>query len=345
MPTVNERIYNGIVRHQIGLMRYSTATVREIIILLNRSQVAVIDAIRRYDVESGSAVRLQALLGALREIDAEAGRVMAGALDEDLADLADMEALWIERLMNGALPAAIPIAMNIASPTAEQLYAAVHSRPFEGNILREYYERMPDTLLRPVKEALTQGYAIGRTTDQLIRDIRGSRANNYTDGLLQQSRRSVEKLVRTAVNHTATTAREEVYKNNEDLVSGIRWVSTLDMRTSEICMSLDGQLFDPGEGPRPPAHWNCRSTTTPIVKSWKELGFNVADLDPGTRASMDGQVPATETYQTWLEKQPKDVQDEALGPEKAQMFRDGMKLDRFVADGRTLTLEQLRELN
>ncbi len=81
-----------------------------------------------------------------------------------------------------------------------------------------------------------------------------------------------------------------------------------------------------------------------MIKSWKELGFNISDLDAGTRASMDGQVPASETYQSWLEKQPKAVQDEALGPEKADLFRNGLTVDRFVADGRTLTLDQLREL-
>lgn len=347
MATVNENIYNRIVRHQIGLIRYSSSTVRLIIGLLNQSQVRVLDQIAKYDVDDGggsfSAARLDALLAAIRAIDIEAGAVLSGRLDGSLNDLAGSEGQWIETVMNGELPDAIPIAMNIASPTSEQLFAAVHSRPFEGAILKDYYDRLPETIMEPVKRTLAQGFAEGRTTPQLIRELRGTRAAQYTDGILQQPRRSIEKLVRTAVNHTATTAREEVYKFNEDIIGGVRWVSTLDMRTSEICMGLDGQVFDPGVGPRPPAHWNCRSTTTPITKSWKELGFNIDELPPGTRASMDGQVPATETYQTWLEKQPKEIQDEALGPERAALFRDGMSVDRFTADGRTLTLDELRD--
>ena len=316
--------------------------------LLNQSQQCVLDQIAKYDVDDGggsfSQARLDALLNSIRAIDIEAGAILAGRMNDELFELAGSEGAWIEKVMNGELPDGLPIQYNIASPTAEQLFAAVNSRPFEGNILKEYYDRLPATIMEPVQRTLAQGFVEGRTTPQIIRDLRGTRAAKYTDGILQQPRRSIEKLVRTAVNHTATTAREEVYKNNEDLISAVRWVSTLDMRTSEICMGLDGQVFEPGVGPRPPAHWNCRSSTTPVVKSWKELGFNIDELPPGTRASMDGQVPATETYQTWLAGQSAAVQDEALGPERAALFRDGMTVDRFTADGRTLTLDELEAI-
>jgi hypothetical protein len=80
-----------------------------------------------------------------------------------------------------------------------------------------------------------------------------------------------------------------------------------------------------------------------VLKSWQALG--IKNPDGRTRASMDGQVAQTETYQTWLKKKPDAFQDEVLGKEKAQMFRDGMPLDRFVdASGKTLTLEQLKKI-
>jgi hypothetical protein len=97
------------------------------------------------------------------------------------------------------------------------------------------------------------------------------------------------------------------------------------------------------KGPRPPAHFNCRSSTTPILKSWRELGFDADELPPGTRASMNGQVPADQDYDTWLRKQPKDVQDDVLGKTKGDLFRAGLKMDRFVdRKGAELTLDQLR---
>jgi hypothetical protein len=78
-----------------------------------------------------------------------------------------------------------------------------------------------------------------------------------------------------------------------------------------------------------------------VLKSWQALG--IKNPDGRTRASMDGQVAQTETYQTWLKKKPEAFQNEVLGKEKAQMFRDGTPLDRFVdASGHTYTLDELK---
>jgi hypothetical protein len=103
-------------------------------------------------------------------------------------------------------------------------------------------------------------------------------------------------------------------------------------------------VFPVDSGPRPPAHPNCRSTTTPVIKSWKELGINLTEAPPGTRASMDGQVPATLTYNDWLKKQPQAFQDEVLGPTKAKLYRKGdLSLDRFIdKSGNEYTLDELR---
>ena len=47
---------------------------------------------------------------------------------------------------------------------------------------------------------------------------------------------------------------------------------------------------------------------------------------------------------SWLKGQSTAVQDDALGPGRAALFRDGMSIDRFVKDGRTLTLDELQAL-
>jgi SPP1 gp7 family putative phage head morphogenesis protein len=56
-----------------------------------------------------------------------------------------------------------------------------------------------------------------------------------------------------------------------------------------------------------------------------------------------GQVPGATTYDEWLRGQSASFQDDVLGPGRGKLFRDGMKLDKFVAvDGRELTLKELR---
>lgn len=57
-----------------------------------------------------------------------------------------------------------------------------------------------------------------------------------------------------------------------------------------------------------------------------------------------GTVPTTITYDQWLRRQPSDFQDEVLGKKKAEKFRAGTSVDRFVdRRGNTLTLKQLAQ--
>ena len=188
------------------------------------------------------------------------------------------------------------------------------------------------------------GFAEGQTIPQIARRIRGTRAAGYADGILQEPRRAVESLVRTSLNHTTTTARESLYSKNSDLVKGwVQIVSTLDSRTTLICMNQDGKFYRIGEGPRPPFHFGCRTTTAPVLRSWRELGINRAEIPPGTRDSMDGQIPETMTYAKWLKAQPAEFQREVLGTARYEMYKAGTPIDRFVRDNRVLTLKELEQ--
>ena len=75
----------------------------------------------------------------------------------------------------------------------------------------------------------------------------------------------VVALVRTSINQVANTASQQVYEANQDITKRYRYVATLDTRTSSICRALDGREFEYGKGPMPPQHFNCRSTTVPII--------------------------------------------------------------------------------
>jgi hypothetical protein len=57
-----------------------------------------------------------------------------------------------------------------------------------------------------------------------------------------------------------------------------------------------------------------------------------------------GTVPGITTYDQWLRTQPRAFQNEVLGVKKAQAFRGGLKLDKFIdRRGQELTLVQLKE--
>jgi SPP1 gp7 family putative phage head morphogenesis protein len=89
-------------------------------------------------------------------------------------------------------------------------------------------------------------------------------------------------LVRTSINQVANAASQQVYEANQDITKKYRYVATLDTRTSSICRALDGREFEYGKGPTPPQHFNCRSTTVPVI-DYEALGFDPPP--PGKRAS------------------------------------------------------------
>lgn len=165
----------------------------------------------------------------------------------------------------------------------------------------------------------------------------------------------VMALVRTSINQVANAASQQVYEANQDITKKYRYIATLDTKTSARCRALDGREFEYGKGPTPPQHFNCRSTTVPVL-DYNQLGkdLGIENLEPppsGKRAASGGMVPSDTTYGEWLKKQPRSVQNDAIGADKVPYFnkladkygaKDAMaKLVRD--DGSELTLEQLRK--
>jgi SPP1 gp7 family putative phage head morphogenesis protein len=209
--------------------------------------------------------------------------------------------------------------------------------------MREWLADLDKATYARVRDSIRIGYTEGRTTQQIIRDLRGTAKLGFKDGIFEINRRHAETVVRTAISHTANTSRNALYSANTDVIAEVQWVSTLDGRTSAICQARDGKTWPVDSGPRPPAHPNCRSSMTPVVKSWR--GLNQTGLDAETRASMDGQVAANLTYGGWLKRQPASVQNDILGKTKGKLFRrGGVPVDRFVDyQGHEYTLKELRK--
>lgn len=361
MPTTNERLLDAAINRAVDLQRYSTGVVRRIIATINRFDADLIAQIARallqVEPDSFTITRLEALLASAREINARAYQAAYGAMPAAMRELAGYEAEWQAMNLRAAFPADARAFVRFNAVSVEQVYAAAMSRPFQGGLLRDWQTSGEQGRMQAVRNAIRTGYLEGRTTDQIVRSIAGTRAKQFKDGLLDRSRRSVETMVRTALSHTAGTARNEVFRANEDIIKAVAWISTLDSRTSPICRVRDGLRYTPDDKHKPighsvpwlqgpgRAHFACRSTSVPITKSWKELGINLPDISPGSRASMDGQVAAETTYSQWIARQSAARQDDILGPVRGRLLRQGgLPADHLYSPrGDFLTLEQLRE--
>lgn len=345
MTTANEVLLNEQIAHQIDLQGYSNNVVRRILKLLNRVDVDLMAqitiALEKLPPSQFNVTRLQAVLASVRSLNSEVYASISTELNSELSKLVAYELDFQEAIIKGVLPANV----QFASVQAGQVYAAVLSRPFQGKLLADWMSGLEQTRAIKIRDAIRIGYVEGQTINDMVKRIRGTKALNYTDGLLDISRRDAQAIVRTAINHTSNYAREALYNDNDDIVKGVRYTSTIDARTTLLCSSRDGNFYGIGK-PKPaiPAHINCRSLYVPVLKTWRELGIDADEADESTRASLDGQIPASMSYNEWLKKQSVARQDDILGVTKAKLFRDGgLELPKFISkQGHEYTIEELR---
>ena len=284
-----------------------------------------------------SQARIKTLLDFTENLVKEELGAFTDGLQEQIELFADSEAQF-------AAAAIKDFEMVIPSP--QQTAAAVYARPFNNRLLKDYLKDFTKEQAKAVRNAVSMGFYEGATTQQIIRDIVGTKAQNYKNGILNVTRTSAERMVRTALNHTSNVARAKLYDDNSDIVPFYEWVSTLDGRTSPICRSRDGKVYKIGKGKLPPAHPNCRSTTAPLFAEDVQIkGKELVKVDAGgKRASMDGQVSADLTYNEWFKKQSKGFQLEVLGKTRYNLFESGeLTLDKFTNNrDQALTLDQLK---
>lgn len=351
--SANDFLMDDAIRNAIFSERFKTTAWRRVVGMLNRDVFPELIGklttrleritVRGFDSGVTTTRRYQQMVQEMDEIlRAGLGEARRLSVSQDLVPLARRQSNILLGQMEGAVPQGIGIQFN--SPDATTLKSVVTARPFQGKLLREHYSKLDTDTRKRLRAAISNGISIGETTPQIVRRLTGTRANRFTDGVLQATRREATAITRTAVNHVSTHAREATYKANEDVIKGVLFIATLDNRTTFQCASLDGETFPINEGPRPPIHMQCRSTTSPILKSWKELGIDLKEAPAGTRASMNGQVPAAQNYQTWLRKQPKAFQSQVLGPARLKLFEQGKitSMKQLIGPtGRPLTLAQL----
>lgn len=347
---VNEEIQDRTIRHMVFLERYKTSEVRKIRDFLNSAILPDLRARieKRLDkiLERGSDLgptttsRLKDLEKEITKLSNDMANSVKAVVTGDLTDLTRDEMDWQVKTVRESLG----FDLEMVVPAVRSVVKVVNTTSFVGLKLDDWFVTLSRSTQRGVMAAVNRGIVEGETTEQIIRRIRGTKALNYTDGVFETTRRQAETIARSTVNHVTNQARVEFFKENADIIKGLKWISMLDSRTSLTCASLDGKVFPLDKGPRPPAHPNCRSTMTAVLVDADALGLE--NLPEGKRASINGQVPGSTTYAQWLKGQPVSVQNEVLGKTRTKLFNEGkLEISKFVGSDLTpLNLDQLRAL-
>lgn len=241
-------------------------------------------------------------------------------------------------------------------PPEEVVSKIANSSLIQGATLGQWWQRLNDTTQFDLERSIKNGVLLGQTNREIAKAIVGNGTDKGPEAL-SKARRDAMAVTRTGVQTIANEARIATYEENADIIKAIQWVSTLDGRTSDICIARSGKVWSfpdlkpvghniPWNG-GPPAHWSCRSSTIPITKTFAEIDGEdrvEPNLSQTTRASMDGQVAADLTFDQFLKSKPVAFADEMLGKGRAQLWRDGkITLSQLLsAQGTPLTLAQLK---
>lgn len=325
--------------------------------------------------------RLNALLDQTTKSINATYDLIAQANGKSLSKIAGLEQAKTNQILNNTFQ----VEVATVAQTPKQLEAMVGKQLLDGKFHKEWWAAQADDLRDKFQRTIRTGVAKGEGIDALVRRVIGTKANNYTDGIMLLPRYQAAALVRTSVQSAANEARINSFLANLDIIKGIQWRSTLDSRTSKICVGLDGKQwslpdFTPVghdiEFPGPTAHWNCRSTQTAVTKGWDELSKKGGVKPPGRpaqpldqllterlqqkglsekqiaaaleekRLAFDGEAAAPVSFDEFLKGKSNEFQDQLLGKQRAQLWREGKihLSDLIDQSSRPLTVDDLHGL-
>jgi SPP1 gp7 family putative phage head morphogenesis protein len=262
------------LRHQQGSQRYSKPLADKIVRVLNTADEQLVEAIAsRYTMMQANGVdrgpktteRLNDTLEAVRTINRDVYAKVGETTRTALTDLAKHEIDFTNR----ALKVTGSVNLNALVPSASFLKTLVETSPIAtdsnggGAILQSWIDRMETGRLGRLEDAIRGGLARGAGTDDLVKLIRGTKAKQYTDGVLNISRRSAQTVALTASSTVQNEARLATFKATR-AVKYLEWSSVLDGRTSQTCRDLSGKVYAIDEPhPTAPRHPRCRSLLIP----------------------------------------------------------------------------------
>lgn len=242
-------LISAFISHQVWLQRNASHEVKELEPFIQQMRDEVRKQVLQFGDDNRTRQNLEKLLRDLEDILDGITTDWQNKLTEDLQALGGYEADWTTKTLTANVDA------EFVTPSPEQVWSAAKWSPLAlSDKPADLFGMMAgwgDTEVNRLVTGVKMGFVQGKTTRQIVKEVVGP------GGLADISQRNAATVIRTAINHVSTQARETTYKKNSDIVEKYEWVSTLDSRTSTICRSRDGQKYGIGKGPLPPAHPNC----------------------------------------------------------------------------------------
>lgn len=338
MKSFNEKLMEADIEHILELLKYAISVKNR----LSSNYFKEIEQMLKdmFDIEIKDKKQLtELLIEADKRIDKSIA-TMQESYNAEMLAVANLEKSFAHNLLKASLPRVFRSELVLNKYTSKDILAL---NILNSSTSKNIFTELNASSKRTFRKFISEGFDAGESNYKIYKK------STKTVGFRVAFDRNAMTIVRTGVMAMANEAKSQFAKDNERFFEGVQWVSTLDSKTTPICMKNDGKFFKVGEGPRPPAHYNCRSTVIFIVKKIadleKEFGKK-AKLDEDTRMSMDGKVPESVNYEKFLRGKGDDFIKEKLGVTRAKLFTDGkLTLDDLVNSrtGGFYTIETLSE--
>jgi hypothetical protein len=320
-----------MLTHAVYFERYKTHEVNQLLKVLDAANVACKAEVARTDGAATKAryVEIMKQIGKIRD---EAIGKIDKQLEFDLRELVSAEIDFQEATLK-----AVGVKLELTLPAPEKIYTAATYMPFvQSQTFEKMLSDISSNLYSQWDMSVRVGYLAGETARTINRRVLGS-ITDLQPGTMSALRTSLDKNTRTLLAHFAEQTRDAIYRKNEDIFSGYKYLATLDGKTCIVCAADDGRVFKSIDvAPVLPRHYYDRCLYVPLIK-----GMN---NDIGERASVDGPVDGKVDFETWLRGQPVEKQIEFLGPSRYELFKNGASLKGFTQDGRKLSLKNWKEL-
>lgn len=262
-----------------------------------------------------TALALRRLRKDVRKAYRDGYKTLLASLTEAAQLEADLEALTIERL----LPKPVLERLGVRRLNQAQVRQSVTQAEILGQRIRGRVGELASSHYKILEGIVRDGQQAGATREAIVARLSSAKRG----GGVARARSRLSNLLRTSLTAVSATVRERVYRANKQIIAGVLYVAVLDGRTTDICRSLNGNIYPPFKGPRPPMHHNCRSDVVPIYQGHDEMPIPSRALSPEQKQRLGGpglKKPEIPGLNTFLKRQDRSFLRRALGRKKASTF-------------------------
>ncbi|WP_337077794.1 minor capsid protein [Acinetobacter pittii] len=358
MTSKDKTLIEVLTQHQAYLYRTSSQSVNELLTIFNAESALMLAKLRdlldelndseKVALASGqyTTTNLKEIRGLISQWFTAINTSLPEAFAVSATALAVYEANYTAKLYGG----------KIKQPNGDKLYKYAKKVPLVGGALvDDLLTKLAESARQKVEYAIRDGISSGKTNQQIVQRIGGTKRLNYEDGILTSSKSDIDRTVRTVRSHVANQTYLSSF--NQIGFEYVKLVATLDGRTSKLCASLDGSVWKIDDPVKrvPPLHPHCRSILVPVEKDGLLVGERpfvmderkVKDIPKEERSQLIGQLDANTSFKEFFKKTDDFFKKEWLGPKRFKLYKEG-KFDFekfFDPESRLYSLDELRKLD